>query len=290
MQGTITIDDVCSTLARLRAARPVVHCITNDCAKSFTASMLLAIGASAHVVEHLDEAEDFAGMAEALLINTGSLTETQIAAIRQAVPAARAAGKPWVLDPRGAGVLPVRTALSRHLLDQGPSVVCLSEEELNALARKTDDASGDALPGAGGARRLAAAALATRIVGAVVLSGPHPLATDGAQVVSLAPCHPLLARVTGSTCGAGALMAACAAVSDTPLMAAVSAWTLVSAASRFAGEKADRPGSFQAALLDAFDRLDDASLQDESTNVRTGMVEFSRDYTAVGTLPSRVAD
>jgi len=76
------LDEVAGVLERLRSRRPLVHCMTNQVVKNFTANALLAIGAAPAMVEHPGEAAEFAAMADAVLVNLGTLDECQMAAVR----------------------------------------------------------------------------------------------------------------------------------------------------------------------------------------------------------------
>ncbi len=87
----------------LRAHSPLVHCMTNDVVQTFTANVLLAVDASPAMVIDPREAAQFAAIADALLINVGTLTEDRAVAMRAAVERARQAGKPWTLDPVAVG-------------------------------------------------------------------------------------------------------------------------------------------------------------------------------------------
>lgn len=61
-------------LHHFRTRSPLTHCMTNDVVQTFTANVLLALGASPAMVIEAEEAEQFAGMADALLINVSTLT------------------------------------------------------------------------------------------------------------------------------------------------------------------------------------------------------------------------
>ena len=84
MPAAISLDDVAAVLERLRSRRPLVHCLTNHVVKNFTANALLAIGAAPAMVEHPEEAAEFAAVADAVLVNVGTLDECQMAAVRAA--------------------------------------------------------------------------------------------------------------------------------------------------------------------------------------------------------------
>ncbi len=117
-------DLLCGTHAapvvtQLRRHAPLVHCITNDVVQNFTANVLLALGASPAMVVDADEAAQFATIADALLINLGTLTRPQQQAMRAAIDSARAAGKPWTLDSVAVGALTLRTALPMRFWRSG---------------------------------------------------------------------------------------------------------------------------------------------------------------------------
>ena len=104
-------------LQRLRANRPLVHCITNEVVQEITADVLLAAGASPAMVVGEGEAEYFAGIASALSVNVGTPYEARIETMKKAIRGALAAGKPWVLDPVAAGGIPWRDKIIFELLE-----------------------------------------------------------------------------------------------------------------------------------------------------------------------------
>ena len=60
-----------------------------------------------------EEVEDFQRIADALLINVGTLSSTWIDGMRAAAAAAQSLSKPWVLDPVGCGATSYRTQVRR---------------------------------------------------------------------------------------------------------------------------------------------------------------------------------
>ena len=69
--------------------------MTNDVVQTFTANVLLAIGASPAMVIDPDEASQFAAIADALLINVGTLTVERAAAMRGAARSRRVNHGRW---------------------------------------------------------------------------------------------------------------------------------------------------------------------------------------------------
>ena len=83
---------VCRTLAAIRQRAPLVHNITNVVVANVTANALLAIGASPAMVQAEEEVGEFARIADALVVNLGTVTAERAVAMRIAVAAAGEAG------------------------------------------------------------------------------------------------------------------------------------------------------------------------------------------------------
>jgi hydroxyethylthiazole kinase len=76
--------------------------MTNDVVQTFTANVLLALGASPAMVIEAEEAEQFAAIADALLINVGTLTSPRAQSMRRALKARWRQASPgrWTRLPR----------------------------------------------------------------------------------------------------------------------------------------------------------------------------------------------
>lgn len=242
-------------LGVLREAPPLTHCITNAVVTGFTANVLLALGAAPAMVDIVDEAGMFAGIASGVLINLGTPTPEQRAASLEAVAGATASGTPWVLDPVAVGALPVRTALAHRLIEQRPTAIRGNASEILAVAGLSAGGRGVDATDSTDAAADAAVALARRTGSVVAVSGPIDLITDGYRVLRLANGHELLTRVTGGGCALGAVMAAflgAARETEHDALTAVAAASLVyTIAAERAAASAAGPGSFAVALLDA---------------------------------------
>ncbi|WP_047524340.1 hydroxyethylthiazole kinase [Microbacterium sp. ZOR0019] len=243
----------------VREAPPLTHCITNAVVTGFTANVLLAAGAAPAMVDIVGEAELFAGVASGLLINLGTPTPEQRAAILEAVAGATESGTPWVLDPVAIGTLPIRTALAHDLANQRPTAIRGNASEILALAGVSAGGRGVDATDSTDAAADAAAALATRTGAVVAVSGPVDLLTDGERILRLANGHELLTRVTGGGCALGAVMAAllgAARVTGHDALTAVAAASLgYTIAAEHAATTARGPGSFAVSLLDALAAL-----------------------------------
>lgn len=247
--------DAATLLGVLREAPPLTHCITNAVVTGFTANVLLALGAAPAMVDIVDEAGMFAGIASGVLINLGTPTSEQRAAAVEAVAGAAASGTPWVLDPVAIGALPVRTALAHQLVGHRPTAIRGNASEILALAGLSVGGRGVDATDSTDSAADAALSLARSTGGVVAVSGPVDLITDGERVLRVSNGHELLTRVTGGGCALGAVMAAflgaARATTHDALSAVASASLVYTIAAERAAAVSAGPGSFAVALLDA---------------------------------------
>jgi hydroxyethylthiazole kinase len=239
-------------LERIRAERPLVHNITNFVVMNLTANALLAAGASPVMAHAIEEVEEMAGMAGALVLNIGTLSGPWIQAMELAGRTALAKGIPTVLDPVGAGATTLRTRTALDLLERvRPAILRGNASEIQALAFQEAGTKGvDATHGV--EEVIEAARYLSRRWGCVVtVSGPVDLVLQGDRVLRIHNGDPIMARVTGMGCTASALTGAFAAVNPDPFLAAAGAMALLGVAGELALPAAAGPGTFPAALLDA---------------------------------------
>lgn len=258
---TLSSSDIDARLTAVRAASPLVQCITNAVVMNFTANTLLALGCAPAMVDIPEEAGAFSRIASALLINLGTPYAEQRAAALEAVGSASDAGVPWVLDPVAVGSLPVRTGLARELLQRQPAAIRGNPSEIMALAGIGTGGRGtDAVATADDALQ-AARDLAQRYQTVVTVSGETDLATDGVTDIRLRNGHEWLTRITGGGCALGATVAAfLAADASPPLQAVAAAVASYTIAAEQAAAHAAGPGSFMPAFLDSLYSLDRATI------------------------------
>ncbi|MFZ4775623.1 MAG: hydroxyethylthiazole kinase [Terrimicrobiaceae bacterium] len=256
-----TLTAIHAVMARIRSQHPLIHCLTNNVVKGFTANVLLAIGAAPAMVEHPEEAREFAAMADALLINLGTLDESQMTAMRRAIPSALTAGKPWVLDPVAVGALGVRTRFAEEIIAHRPTVIRGNASEILALAGESGGGRGVDSGRDSQAARTAARALVAKTGATLLVTGAVDYVVDSSREFAISNGHPLLTRVTGVGCAMGAINAACLAVADSPGLASVATAVWLGVAGELAAKKSPHPGSFQIALLDALDAVDEATIR-----------------------------
>ena len=246
-------------LRALRERKPLVHQITNYVVMNETANATLALGALPVMAHALEEVEEMATLAGALVLNIGTLSPDWVEAMLRAGRAANAAGVPIVLDPVGAGATRYRTDSARRLLGElEVSVVRGNAAELATLAGQEAEIRGVESISTGGAELTRAVARALGTVAAV--TGPVDHVSDGETVLALANGHELLGTVTGTGCMSTAVTGAFLTVAQEPLLAAAEALVAFGVAGEDAAREAKGPGSFHVALYDALYNLDPATV------------------------------
>lgn len=251
-------------LATMRANAPLVHNITNYVAMNIAANVALAAGASPAMVHAREEVVEFAGLAQALCVNIGTLDASWAEAMEMAAQVMAASSRPWVLDPVGVGATQFRRDVCARLIALCPTVIRGNASEILALA-----GLGGAGRGADSADPVAAAEasardLAIRTGAVVAVSGPVDYVTNGAQGFRVANGDALMPRVTALGCSLNGVIAAFL-VGQPALSATVAALAYYGLAGEQAANGVSGPGSFQVAFLDALYTL---SPQDVTAGAR----------------------
>lgn len=245
--------------AAVRKQSPLTHCITNYVAMEINANALLAIGASPLMSFAPEEMDEIVKIASALVINIGCLDRHEIEGMKAAAAAAQKYGKPWVLDPVGAGASALRTETALELIrDYHPTVIRGNASEIMVLAGSeivskgvdSNNSSSDAVEGA--------KALAKSTGAVVSISGATDYVTDGERVETIVNGDPIMGRITAMGCTASAVTGAFIAVSRTPLEGALNAMAVMGVAGDIAAAKtAGRgTGTMGVEFMDALSTFD----------------------------------
>jgi hydroxyethylthiazole kinase len=251
-----------ASLREIRERKPLVHQITNYVVMNETANATLALGALPVMAHAREEVEEMVGLAGALVLNIGTLSDHWVEAMLLAGREANRRGVPVVLDPVGAGATRYRTETAKRLLDEldiavlrGNAGEIATLVGVEAEVRGVESVGGTAAPGE--LARAAAAALG--VVAAV--TGPVDHVSDGAGDLAIANGHELLATISGTGCMSTALTGCFLAVKrDAPLEAAAEALAAFGIAAEDAAAQAKGPGTFHAGLYDALAGLDPETL------------------------------
>ena len=121
-------------------SKPLIHHITNNVVKNFSANVTLSIGASPIMSELPDEFEEFASLIPniALVLNLGTPSTSQMDVFKHAISVYNKHGKHIIFDPVAAGASTPRLECCKELLNAGQfSVIKGNVGEILAIWKLT---------------------------------------------------------------------------------------------------------------------------------------------------------
>ena len=249
-------------LTRIRETHPLIHHITNFVVMNDTANATLGVGALPVMAHAKDEVAEMVGAAGALVLNPGTLTREWVEAMLIAGRRANELHVPVVYDPVGVGATRLRNETGQRFLDElRLAVVRGNSGEIGALAGAGGVVKGvESVEGVHDPMRVARE-LAHTYQTVVAITGKRDIVSDGARILGVDNGHAMLKTITGTGCMATTIIAAFCAVERDYLVATAAGLAYYGLAAQQAGQRAEGPGSFRTALLDALYQLTPAQVE-----------------------------
>jgi hydroxyethylthiazole kinase len=250
-------------LKSLREKKPLIHNITNYVVMNYTANALLACGASPVMAHAPEEVEEMVSLAGALVLNIGTLTPYWVDSMLKAGKRANKLNIPVILDPVGSGATKLRTDSAKRLISEvSIKVVRGNASEVLSLAHEGSRTKGvDSLHTVDEAAEVALI-LSKELNTTLAITGKIDLITDGERIYRVSNGHELMSYFTGTGCTATVIIGAFLAVDPDPVTAATIALAYFGLAGEIAATKAQSPGSFQIAVLDALYTIDEKQMKE----------------------------
>lgn len=249
-------------LRSVRENKPLVHSITNYVTMNYTANALLACGASAVMAHAEEEVEEMARIADALVLNVGTLEPARLESMLKAGRTANRCTIPIILDPVGAGATTLRTRACKRLLSElSIQVVRGNPSEILSLLQEASGTKGVESVHLVEESVEVALHLAKTYALTVAITGKVDFVTDGGRTLRVHNGHAMMGLLTGAGCAATAVIGAFASVGLDRLEATAAALSYFGLAGEKAAEKAAGPGTFQVRFLDALYRLGEEDLR-----------------------------
>lgn len=243
---------------KIQVTSPLIHNITNVVVTNFTANGLYAIGASPVMAYAEEEVEDMAKMAQALVLNIGTLTKREVHAMLLAGKAANEVGTPIVLDPVGVGATSFRTETAKKLLTELD--VAVIRGNAGEIANLTDHSV--EMRGVDSTAKMddvvsIAKEVANKWNAIVALTGEIDVITDGNHVNTVDNGHFMQSKITGAGCLLSSVVGAYVSVHGNQLEAVTSAVAFYGICAQVAADHDQNigPGHFQIHFLDALYQL-----------------------------------
>ncbi len=255
-----SIASVC--LERVRKEKPLVHHMTNWVTIYDCANIVKVFGGSPVMAHAREEVADMAGIADALVLNIGTLTSDLVDAMIIAGKSANQKGIPVVLDVCGAGATPYRDQKCFEILDSiSVGIIKGNSSEIARIAGESVTTKG--VDASAVEKDLGAIAqdLAVRRDCTVVVTGKEDIVADAHQAFLVKNGHPMMASIVGTGCMATSVIGTFAAVEKDPMAASVAGLVCYELAAEIAAKEAAGPGSFKGRLFDAAYHLDGESVE-----------------------------
>lgn len=211
----------------VKSMRPLIHNITNYVAATDCANITLAIGASPIMADEPNEAYEVASLADALVLNTGTISQSRLYAMLSAGKAANEKGIPIILDPVGAGISTYRTNVVNSVISQlKPCVIRMNASELTSICLSKKNLSGVDSGNISDTKSIASMAsqLAKKTSAVICVSGETDVVSDGCRIAVIKSGHEMMRKITGTGCMLSSVIGALAAANKNDIFSsAVSA-------------------------------------------------------------------
>jgi len=241
---------------KVHEIHPLVHHITNSVTINDCANITLCIGASPVMAHAHEEVADMVNIANALVLNIGTLDSYQVESMHIAAEAAEKREIPIILDPVGAGATPYRTQVAKELISAYPIAVIKGNiGEIATLAGGEATVRGVDAGEFSGDRRFTARDLAEKEETIVAITGEIDVIADAQQTFLVKGGVKEMNSISGTGCMAASLIGSCAAVTSDGLAAATTALCAFGIAGEQAVMGAHGPFSFRVKLFDALANL-----------------------------------
>lgn len=208
----------------------------------------------------VEEVADMVQLADALVINFGTIDDKMYKAMLIAGSAANKKGIPVIFDPVGVGATPFRTKRAQELMDHvHVSIVRGNASEVYALmGGKAQTRGVDAGDVAISNIELAMTA-ADKHRSIFVISGKQDVISNGTDTLSIDNGDIWLKKITGTGCMTASLIASFAAVTEHYFEAAVAGMSVMSLAGELAKKRLkedDGIGTYRMKLMDEIFLMD----------------------------------
>ena len=273
-----------NALKNVKEISPLTFCITNFVTVTDCANAALAIGASPIMSNGAEEGGEIVNIANALIINIGTLSKSQNELMRNSANQAKEINKPIIFDPVGAGVSDLRNDMTKEIVENYPlALVRGNMSEIKAITQlinldlsEKNDAAGKGVDVAESdiiskdtleSNALIVKQLAKELNTVVIASGPIDIISDGELTFGLENGDAMMPLITGSGCMLTTIIGSYVGAND-PLIGGITACTLMAVAgenaAEYVREKDLGTASFRTFLIDNLYKLNAEELKERA--------------------------
>ncbi|MCL6087239.1 MAG: hydroxyethylthiazole kinase [Actinobacteria bacterium] len=248
-------------LEKIRQKKPLIHHITNWVTIYDCANITRAIGALPVMAHAKEEVEQMASIADALVLNIGTLTTDLIESMILASVSANKKGIPVILDAVGAGATDFRTQKTKEILKQVKiSVLKGNSSEIGTIAGVEAETRGVEAISVKGNLTGIAKHLAIMEDITVVITGKEDIISNGTETYICKNGHNMLGKFVGTGCMSASLIGVFCAVEKDYAFASAAALSCFGIAGELAAENAKGPGTYKISFFDEIFNLNSTSI------------------------------
>ena len=269
------------TLDKFKATTPLTQCITNFVTVNDCANAILALGGSPIMADDPQEVEEIVNIANALVINIGTVRKEQIEAMKLSSAQANKTNTPITIDPVGVGISKVRNDTTLDLIEnydvaaiRGNITEIKTISKLINIIDDTNTAKGvdvcddDVITEENLKFNGEIIAKTAEKLNTVILaSGPIDILSDGKTTIAIDNGDDMMPLITGSGCMLSSIVGSCIGGSN-PFDGSLVAILAMNIAGEKARAKVDErdegTGSFRAYLIDYLYKTDSETLVNEA--------------------------
>lgn len=242
--------DFDKTFNRLMEETHTIHSIVSPLIANDVANVLLSLNQSPFMAEYYRETYEITKDSDALLVNLGTLNETKLKGIKEALKSDKDNEVPIILDPVGASATKIRLDASLYYLNNYPiNILKGNYSELFSIHHKKLSTKGVDSDNINKEEIIKISKeLSTMYNIIVVATGKEDIISFKDETLILKNGSEYLSKVTGTGCILGAIIAACSSfeISMEAIALAVSIMNI----SAERASKSKGMASFKLSLLD----------------------------------------
>lgn len=207
-------------ISSIRAAAPLIHCITNVVTVNDCANILLAIGASPIMAQDIHEAAEVTSIASALVCNLGAVNA--FSSIEASIIEASRLDIPVVIDPVGITASTYRRNFCIRLLKSGKvnaircnlsEMQCLLYDDVHHIGLDSPEQNISVDETSNIANQAISFAHKYNVI--IAVTGQNDIAADSEKAYVIGGGDPMIKRITGGGCMSSVVLGAFLSITKT---------------------------------------------------------------------------
>jgi hydroxyethylthiazole kinase len=249
-------------IKKLREKNPLILHYTNEVTINDCANITLGIGASPIMSYSLEEVEEIVPLANAVVINIGTMASEKLNLFLKAGKIANKLNKPIILDPVGCFATKTRLEFTKNLLKEVQfSIIKGNLAEIKSIGGLISEGKGVDSNDENVDEKFLMN-LSKSLNSVLVATGKEDVITNGSKVIKIPNGDKMLKGVTGTGCMTASLIGSFLGSGESNLNSALYGTLAMGICGELAAKNSNGFGSFKINILDNISNLNDKILND----------------------------